>query len=93
MIVGLITPEGNKIPARIVQLDDEPMAMDFNHPLAGKDLTFEVEIVKIRDATKEELAQLTPAGSEPRPPAPQQSTAQQSTPSQSTPQQTAPQQK
>jgi FKBP-type peptidyl-prolyl cis-trans isomerase 2 len=34
--------------------------VDFNHPLAGKDLTFDVQIVLIRDATKEELAQLAP---------------------------------
>ena len=47
MIVGLITPEVNKIPARIVQLDDEPMTMDFNHPLAGESLTFEIEVVAI----------------------------------------------
>jgi FKBP-type peptidyl-prolyl cis-trans isomerase SlyD len=30
--------------------------VDLNHPMAGKDLHFEVEIVEVRDATAEELA-------------------------------------
>jgi FKBP-type peptidyl-prolyl cis-trans isomerase SlyD len=29
--------------------------MDFNHPLAGVDLHFEVEVLEIREATKDEL--------------------------------------
>jgi FKBP-type peptidyl-prolyl cis-trans isomerase SlyD len=29
--------------------------MDFNHPLAGKDLDFEVTILELRPATDEEL--------------------------------------
>jgi FKBP-type peptidyl-prolyl cis-trans isomerase 2 len=43
------------IPVKIVEIRSKTVMVDFNHPLAGKDLTFEVEIVKIRDATKEEL--------------------------------------
>jgi FKBP-type peptidyl-prolyl cis-trans isomerase 2 len=39
----------------IAAIKDKSVTVDFNHPLAGKDLTFAVEIVKIRDATKEEL--------------------------------------
>jgi FKBP-type peptidyl-prolyl cis-trans isomerase SlyD len=30
--------------------------LDFNHPLAGKDLDFAVEVVDVRDATAEELS-------------------------------------
>jgi peptidylprolyl isomerase len=54
MIVGLITAEGNKVPARIVQLDDEQMTMDLNHPLAGESLTFEIEVVGISSAPTQE---------------------------------------
>jgi len=49
------------IAMTIKALKDKTVTVDFNHPLAGKDLTFEIEIVKIRDATKEELAAAAPA--------------------------------
>jgi FKBP-type peptidyl-prolyl cis-trans isomerase 2 len=41
---------------KIAAVGAKTVTVDFNHPLAGKDLTFEVTVVKIRDATKEELA-------------------------------------
>ncbi len=44
----------------IAAIKDKTVTVDFNHPLAGKDLTFAVEVVKIRDATKEELAAVQP---------------------------------
>ncbi len=54
MIVGLVTPEGNQVPARVVQLDDEELTMDLNHPLAGESLTFEIEIVGISSTPTQE---------------------------------------
>ena len=51
------TPAG-PMPITIKSVSDTTVVMDLNHPLAGKDLTFDVQIVKVRDATKEELAQL-----------------------------------
>lgn len=47
MTIGLTTPEGHQVPARIVHLDDEKLTMDLNHPLAGESLTFEIEVVDI----------------------------------------------
>ena len=47
MTIGLTTPEGRQMPARIVHLDDEQLTMDLNHPLAGESLTFEIEVVGI----------------------------------------------
>ena len=47
--------EGEIYHVRIVKIDNETVTVDGNHPLAGQDLTFEVEVVSIRDASEEEL--------------------------------------
>lgn len=39
--------EGNEIPVRVLEVEKETFTVDFNHPFAGKDLTFEVEIVSV----------------------------------------------
>jgi FKBP-type peptidyl-prolyl cis-trans isomerase SlyD len=41
--------------ARIAELEEERVQVDLNHPLAGKELAFEITIVDLRDATREEL--------------------------------------
>ncbi len=57
--VGNVLPmqdnEGNRMDGTVTDVTETEVKMDFNHPLAGQDLHFEVEIVDIRDATKEEL--------------------------------------
>jgi peptidylprolyl isomerase len=54
MVVGLVSPEGNQVPARIVHMDDEKLTMDFNHPLAGESLTFAIEVVGISNTPTQE---------------------------------------
>ncbi len=46
---------GNKHVGVVKEVQNEFVKMDFNHPLAGKDLYFEGNILDIRDATSEEL--------------------------------------
>ena len=46
-------PQG-AIPVTVAEVKDDSVVIDFNHPLAGKDLTFDVEIIEVRDATDEE---------------------------------------
>jgi FKBP-type peptidyl-prolyl cis-trans isomerase SlyD len=50
------TPDGKPVPFVIKEVKDEDITIDFNHPLAGKNLNFDVELIDVRDATKEELA-------------------------------------
>ena len=41
----------------VIQIDDEWVTIDGNHPLAGLTLNFEITIVNVREATPEELEQ------------------------------------
>lgn len=41
------TPEGQKFPSKIVEMDEENLTVDLNHPLAGKNLNFEIKVVDI----------------------------------------------
>lgn len=50
----LSTPEGQQISAHVVEVNDEIIVVDMNHPLAGEALTFEIEVVGIsKTATRE----------------------------------------
>ncbi len=46
---------GREIEVTVASFNDKEVVLDMNHPLAGQDLTFDVEIVSVRDATEEEL--------------------------------------
>ena len=48
--VAFTTPEGQQIPARLIEMDDKNLTFDLNHPLAGLSLTFAIEVVGISDA-------------------------------------------
>lgn len=41
------TPDGQALPVTIVEVSDTEVTLDANHPMAGKDLIFAVEIVSI----------------------------------------------
>lgn len=48
--------DGNDLYGRILAITEDTVTMDFNHPLAGKTLEFEVTVVGLRAATADELA-------------------------------------
>ncbi|HEV7344090.1 MAG TPA: peptidylprolyl isomerase [Devosia sp.] len=44
------TADGGMLPITVVEVDDKNVKVDANHPLAGKDLVFDVELVEIVQA-------------------------------------------
>ena len=53
-----MTAEGQHINGSVVEVKDDVVVMDMNHPLAGCDLNFVGEVVTNRPATNEELAEM-----------------------------------
>lgn len=47
--------DGNEMYGRVTEVQKESAKMDFNHPLAGKELHFEIKVVGLREPTGEEL--------------------------------------
>ena len=53
--------QGNRLQGKVMDVTEEEVVMDFNHPLAGKSLHFEGEIVAVREATNDEKSSGIPA--------------------------------
>lgn len=47
MVLHARGPEGQELSFTVLAFDDEKVRIDGNHPLAGKDLTFDLELVEI----------------------------------------------
>jgi FKBP-type peptidyl-prolyl cis-trans isomerase SlyD len=47
---------GHQVQVVVKDFNDESVTIDFNHPLAGKDLTFDVTVTQNREATEEEAS-------------------------------------
>lgn len=56
MVVTLADAEDNYTEAVIREVSAESITLDYNHPLAGKTLFFDVEVLSLREATPEEIA-------------------------------------
>ena len=57
-VIPLMTSEGQRINGSVVEVKEDVVVMDMNHPLAGCDLNFTGEVVESRPATNEELAEV-----------------------------------
>ena len=54
--VPMATADGRPMMGVIKEVKEESVMMDFNHPMAGKTLNFDVTVVEVRDVTPEDLA-------------------------------------
>lgn len=55
LVVSFADRSKAELPGVIVAVNDEEVTVDFNHPLAGKDLTFQVEIINVVDADSQTI--------------------------------------
>ena len=53
LVVSFSNKDGSELPGVITKVFDETVKVDFNHPLAGKDLVFSVEIVQVEQISDE----------------------------------------
>ncbi len=54
-VVPLMDADGNRMNATVVEVSNDNVKVDMNHPLAGEDLTFIGEVIESRTATNEEI--------------------------------------
>jgi FKBP-type peptidyl-prolyl cis-trans isomerase SlyD len=54
--IPMTDDQGNRMQGLVVSIEGETVTMDFNHPLAEKTLMFQGKILKIREATPDEIA-------------------------------------
>ena len=61
--IPMMDANGNRINGSVLEVREDVVVMDFNHPLAGETLHFQGEVVDVHEPTAEEIAELTaPAG-------------------------------
>lgn len=56
-IVPMMDSEGNKLPGEVVEITEDSVTMDFNHPLAGETLHYIGKVLEVRDATEDDINQ------------------------------------
>lgn len=55
-IIPMMDSEGRRLNGKVLDILDEVVSMDFNHPMAGENLYFTGQVTDIREATEEELS-------------------------------------
>lgn len=60
--VPMMSASGQRMNGLVLEITDEHVKMDFNHPLAGEDLFFSGKVLEVREATDEEIAATVQGG-------------------------------
>ena len=50
LMVSFADAQNAELPGVVAKVTDDQVEVDFNHPLAGRDITFEVEILEVTPA-------------------------------------------
>ena len=57
-MVPMMDSNGNRLNGSVVEVKEDVIKMDFNHPLAGETLNFTGKVLNVRESTAEEIAAL-----------------------------------
>jgi FKBP-type peptidyl-prolyl cis-trans isomerase SlyD len=60
--VPMMSSNGQRLNGHVLEVTDETVKMDFNHPLAGEDLYFSGKVLGVREASDEEIAAMLSGG-------------------------------
>lgn len=60
--VPMMSSNGTRMNGLVLEITDEIVKMDFNHPLAGEDLFFAGKVIEVREASDEEVSQILSGG-------------------------------
>lgn len=60
--VPMMDSSGNRLMGSVVNIGDDYVTMDFNHPLAGENMYFSGKVLDVREPTPEEIAALFSGG-------------------------------
>ena len=66
MMLVAQTPNGQKMPVKILEVNDKEITVDMNHPLAGKTLKFNIEILEVRKKEEEKKDKVEQSSTSPR---------------------------
>jgi FKBP-type peptidyl-prolyl cis-trans isomerase SlyD len=61
-VVPMMDSSGNRLMGSVVEIGEDIVTMDFNHPLAGENMYFTGKVLGVRDASAEEIAALFSGG-------------------------------
>ena len=56
-MIPMYNGEGQIVHGRVTELKESVVVMDFNHPMAGKTLSFTGKVISVREATEKELTE------------------------------------
>ena len=54
-VIPMLNSAGQVCHAQIIEVKDNDVTVDFNHPMAGKTLNFKGKVISVREATEEDL--------------------------------------
>lgn len=60
--VPMMSSNGQRLNGLVIEINDNHVKMDFNHPLAGEDLYFSGRVLEVREPSDDELARILSGG-------------------------------